>query len=88
MIDSVFLSNSVQNSKGGIEESTCVNIMAWLDQFGFKNSPPCLGDIQMKQVWALALSRTMNVGRVIVKEKLLINSVTFSALILWRLVKP
>lgn len=56
MIDSVFLSNSVQNFKSGIEDSTCVNIMAWLDQFGFKNSPTYLGDIQMKQVWALALS--------------------------------
>lgn len=50
IIDSVFLSDSVQNFMGGIEEGACVNIMAWLDPFCFEDSPQCLGDIQMRRV--------------------------------------
>lgn len=45
IIDPVFISNSAQNLKGGIEESACVNIMARLDPFGFKDSPQRFGDI-------------------------------------------
>lgn len=51
IIDSVYISNSVQNLMGGIEECACVNIMAWLDPFCFEDSPQSLGDIQMRRVW-------------------------------------
>lgn len=51
IIDFVSNPNSIQNLMGGIEESACVNIMAWLDPFGFKDSPQRLGDIQMRRVW-------------------------------------
>lgn len=49
--DSIFLSDSVQNFMGGIEEGARVNIMAWLDPFCFEDSPQRLGDIQMMRVW-------------------------------------
>lgn len=51
IIDSVLLSDSVQNFMGCIEECACVNIMAWLDPFCFEDSPQRLGDIQMRRVW-------------------------------------
>lgn len=50
IIDSVSVSNSIQNLMGGIEECSCVNVMAWLDPFGFEDSPQRLGDIQMRRV--------------------------------------
>lgn len=50
IIDSVSVSNSVQNVVGSIEECACVKIMAWLDPLGFKDSPQRLGDIQMRRV--------------------------------------
>lgn len=51
IIDTVFISNSVQDFMGGIEEDACVNIMTWLDPFCFEDSPQRLGDIQMRRVW-------------------------------------
>lgn len=51
IIDPIFTSNATQNFMGGIEERVCVNIMGWLDPFGFKDSPQSFGYIQMWRIW-------------------------------------
>ena len=51
IIDSISISDSIQYFMGGIEERVSVNIMGWLDPFGFEDSPQSFSYIQLWRVW-------------------------------------